>query len=161
VGTGDPPRSFHEGMYHYTRHGARYLSTNCIDCAETRRSGFYTSANLETINEEGHYEQSFEDLSLAYTSTSDNSASSHHKFVGAGQKLYGVGNNNDNGEEENPSDHRKRNWVQPSPIALGRKHSSIDVHNCSSATCNICQYRPQNVAFVGGDVCLDADKSEV
>lgn len=21
VGTGDPPRSFHEGMYHYTRHG--------------------------------------------------------------------------------------------------------------------------------------------
>ena len=40
VGTGDPPKSFHEGMYHYTRSGARYLSTNCPDCEMTRRLGF-------------------------------------------------------------------------------------------------------------------------
>ena len=41
IGTGDPPGSFHEGMYHYTCQGVRYLSTNCADCIETKRNGFY------------------------------------------------------------------------------------------------------------------------
>ena len=37
VGTGDDPKSFHEGSYHYTPKGARYLSTRCEPCLETRR----------------------------------------------------------------------------------------------------------------------------
>mmetsp|Transcript_31044 Transcript_31044/g.75017 ORF Transcript_31044/g.75017 Transcript_31044/m.75017 type:complete len:507 (-) Transcript_31044:297-1817(-) len=158
VGTGDPPRSFHEGMYHYTRHGARYLSTNCPDCAETRRSGFHTSSNLETISEEGHNEQDgYDDMSLVYTNTSEYSASGHR------MKAIGSGDNDNESAPENPSDHRKRNLVEPSDYALGRKHSSIDVHQCSSATCNICAYKPQNVAFVGGtdDYCLDVAERQV
>ena len=35
-GTGDPPGSFHYGVYHYFRDGQSYLSTNCYDCHETR-----------------------------------------------------------------------------------------------------------------------------
>jgi hypothetical protein len=35
-GTGDPPGSFHHGVYHYFRNGQSYLSTNCYDCHETR-----------------------------------------------------------------------------------------------------------------------------
>ena len=159
VGTGDPPRSFHEGMYHYTRHGARYLSTNCPDCAETRRSGFHTSSNLETISEEGHNEQDgYDDMSLVYTNTSEYSASGHRmKAIG------GSGDYDNESASENPSDHRKRNLVEPSGYALGKKHSSIDVHQCSSATCNICAYKPQNVAFVGGndDYCLNVAERQV
>jgi hypothetical protein len=32
---------------------------------------------------------------------------------------------------------------------LGVKHSSIDVHQCTSATCPICAYKPRDVSFVG------------
>lgn len=35
-GTGDPPGSFHHGVYHYFRDGQSYLSTNCYECHETR-----------------------------------------------------------------------------------------------------------------------------
>jgi LPXTG-motif cell wall-anchored protein len=35
-GTGDPPGSFHHGVYHYMRDGQNYLSTNCFDCHETK-----------------------------------------------------------------------------------------------------------------------------
>lgn len=35
-GTGDPPRAFHRGVYHYMPGGQEYLSTNCYDCHETR-----------------------------------------------------------------------------------------------------------------------------
>lgn len=125
VGTGDPPRSFHEGMYHYTRHGARYLSTNCRDCIETKRNGFFTETDLETIHE-GRYE-SFEEISLVATSAS-------------------VATKEDSGHD--PSAHRKRNLVEASDTALGVKHSSIDVHQCTSSTCTICAYRPRDVAFV-------------
>jgi hypothetical protein len=38
-GTGDPPGSFHHGMYHYFREGQAYLSTNCPDCHDTRLNG--------------------------------------------------------------------------------------------------------------------------
>jgi hypothetical protein len=127
VGTGDPPRSFHEGMYHYTRHGARYLSTNCPDCIETKRNGFFTDADLETI-QEGNFE-SFEEISLVATSAS----AAHGK----------------EDSEHDPSGHRKRNLVQASDTALGVKHSSIDVHQCTSSTCPICTYRPADVSFVG------------
>ena len=125
VGTGDPPRSFHEGMYHYTRHGARYLSTNCPDCIETKRRGFFTESDLETI-QEGNFE-SFEEISLVATSKSGAEGDSEH----------------------DPSGHRKRNLVQASDTALGVKHSSIDVHQCTSTTCPICTYRPADVSFVG------------
>jgi LPXTG-motif cell wall-anchored protein len=40
-GTGDPPGSFHYGIYHYFPTGEHYLSTNCHDCHETRDSGDY------------------------------------------------------------------------------------------------------------------------
>jgi hypothetical protein len=56
VGTGDPPGSFHEGLYHYTDDGTRYLSTNCAGCLETRRNSFYTDDNLGTIPEDQEYE---------------------------------------------------------------------------------------------------------
>lgn len=124
IGTGDPPRSFHEGMYHYTRHGARYLSTNCPDCIETKRNSFFAEGDLETI-EEG---STFEEISLVTTSVS-----------GLGKE----------GSEHDASGHRKRHLVQASDTALGVKHSSIDVHQCTSSMCPICTYRPADVSFVG------------
>jgi hypothetical protein len=128
VGTGDPPRSFHEGLYHYTRHGARYLSTNCPDCIDTLRNGFFTASDLETIDE-GNPE-SFENVSLVETSDSSEKDKS----------------------EYNVSDHRKRNLVTPHNTRLGMKHSSIDVHNCNSATCRICSYKPGDLSFVNNGI---------
>lgn len=58
VGTGDPPGSFHEGLYHYMRNGQRYLSTNCEGCVETRRNSFFTDDVLGTIMEDSQYEES-------------------------------------------------------------------------------------------------------
>lgn len=106
IGTGDPPGSFHEGMYHYTCQGVRYLSTNCADCIETKRNGFFTALDLETISE-----KSLED-------------------------------------DEDFSTHRKKHFVNASQSALGKKHSSIDVHVCNSARCPICTYKPRDVCFV-------------
>jgi hypothetical protein len=126
VGTGDPPRSFHEGMYHYTRYGARYLSTNCPDCIVTKRNGIFADSDLETI-QEGIFE-SFEEISLVPTSASSNGK--------------------DDGEYSS-SGYRKRNLVPASDTALGVKHSSVDVHQCTSSTCPICIYRPVDVSFVG------------
>lgn len=57
VGTGDPPGSFHEGLYHYMKNGTRYLSTNCEGCLETRRNSFYTDQNLGTIMEDHEYQE--------------------------------------------------------------------------------------------------------
>jgi hypothetical protein len=57
VGTGDPPASFHEGLYHYMRNGTRYLSTNCEGCLETRRNMFFTDDNLGTIMEDTEFEE--------------------------------------------------------------------------------------------------------
>jgi hypothetical protein len=104
VGTGDPPGSFHEGMYHYTRNGARYLSTNCHDCIETRKNGFLTSCGDE-----------LDEIPFS---------------------------------EREQSNNRKINLVTPSSGALGMKHSSIDVHNCSSGACKICAHRPLDVQFI-------------
>jgi hypothetical protein len=57
VGTGDPPGSFHEGLYHYMPEGTRYLSTNCEGCLETRRNSFFTDHNLGPIPEDREYEE--------------------------------------------------------------------------------------------------------
>jgi hypothetical protein len=104
VGTGDPPGSFHEGLYHYTRNGARYLSTNCHECIETRKNGFLTECGDEL--DEIHF------------------------------------------SEREQSNRRKIDLVTASSSALGMKHSSIDVHNCSSGACKICAHRPLDVQFV-------------
>ena len=97
IGTGDAPTSFHEGLYHYTRDGTRYLSTRCEHCYETRRNMFYTDDYLATIGEENEY----------YNDAAYLAANSHD---------------------------------------LGCKHSLMNVHNCSSATCEHCnpgqQQRP-------------------
>mmetsp|Transcript_124825 Transcript_124825/g.186495 ORF Transcript_124825/g.186495 Transcript_124825/m.186495 type:complete len:509 (+) Transcript_124825:98-1624(+) len=135
VGTGDPPRCFHEGMYHYTRSGARYLSTNCADCAETRRIGFFTDGDLPTISEDRLYDPA---------SPSVESFSFDEASFGS--------------EEEDISEHRKRALVQPSSKDLGNKHSAIDVHQCTSATCRICSYRPRDVSFVASPTPSPAGK---
>jgi hypothetical protein len=66
VGTGDPPGSFHDGLYHYMRHGKRYLSTRCEECLNTKRNSIYTvdvvdsstfaNGTLETIREYETYD---------------------------------------------------------------------------------------------------------
>jgi hypothetical protein len=117
VGTGDPPRHFHEGMYHYTRAGASYLSTNCPTCEETRRLGFCTDADLPTLAE--------------------------------GRLYHPTNGSQDESEvSDDPSTHRKLNLINPNEHNLAGKHSSIDVHQCTSATCRICNYQPKDVAFV-------------
>jgi len=121
VGTGDPPKSFHEGMYHYTRSGARYLSTNCPDCEMTRRLGFANFDDLEPFGEGRMYDAS-------KASSMDDSSYDGSTF-------------------------RKMHPVLPSSNRLSLKHSSIDVHQCTSATCNICKYRPQDPSFVSSPRC--------
>jgi hypothetical protein len=59
---------------------------------------------------------------------------------------------NEHPVEDGNSD-RKRFLVSPSHNALGVKHSAMDVHNCSSARCPICIYKPHDVEFV----CKSAD----
>jgi hypothetical protein len=122
VGTGDPPRSFHEGLYHYTRSGARYLSTNCEHCHETRRNGFFTEEDLATINEGQLYDpESPPSDSNSYCSE----------------------------ESCEPADVFSADWtlVSPSSKNLGGRHSGMDVHNCSSATCKICNPQRNDLAF--------------
>lgn len=127
TGTGDPPRSFHEGMYHYTRAGARYLSTNCRGCHETRKMGMLHSfSDLHPINEDRMYDATGRSISFSYD---ENSVSTGEVDV-------------------DPSSHRKLFLVQPSEKNLGQKASTVDVHQCSSATCRICAYKPKDVAFV-------------
>lgn len=46
----DPPGSFHQGYYHYTKDGVRYLSPHCSTCRETERQLAFGSG-LETIAE--------------------------------------------------------------------------------------------------------------
>jgi hypothetical protein len=130
TGTGDPPRSFHEGMYHYTRAGARYLSTNCRDCHETRKMGMMHSfSDLHPINENHMYDEAGRSISCSYDSASVDTAEVE-------------------ASEHDPSAHRKLFLVQPSDANLGQKASTVDVHQCSSATCRICSYKPKDVAFI-------------
>jgi hypothetical protein len=145
VGTGDPPRCFHEGMYHYTRSGARYLSTNCQSCADTRRMGLFTDADLPTISEGRLYDPeshsdgdfSFEDVSVG--SEEDDPFATH--------------------VELHDSSHRRKRMLVPACSKnLGRKGSFVDVHQCTSATCRICTYRPSDVAFVASPVTSPSTK---
>lgn len=125
VGTGDPPKSFHEGMYHYTRSGARYLSTNCPDCEMTRRLGFANyDDDLPSLAEGRMYDPS------KASSEDDSDLQSY-----------------------DGSTFRKMHQVQPSSNRLSLKHSSIDVHQCTSATCPICKYKPQDPSFISSPRC--------
>eukprot|EP00526_Cylindrotheca_closterium_P013122 CAMPEP_0113602248 /NCGR_PEP_ID=MMETSP0017_2-20120614/654_1 /TAXON_ID=2856 /ORGANISM="Cylindrotheca closterium" /LENGTH=437 /DNA_ID=CAMNT_0000510581 /DNA_START=77 /DNA_END=1390 /DNA_ORIENTATION=+ /assembly_acc=CAM_ASM_000147 len=120
VGTGDPPKSFHEGMYHYTKSGARYLSTNCPDCEMTRRLGFANEDDdLPALAEGRMYDRS------RGGSSDDSDLMSY-----------------------DGSTFRKMHRVQPSSNRLSLKHSTIDVHQCTSATCPICKYKPQDPSFI-------------
>ena len=129
-GTGDPPRSFHEGLYHYTRGGARYLSTCCPHCIETRRNGYFLDDiledNLATIAEGERYPPSYDDISM---------------------------------ETEGSDSTNGNRLVSPNSKDLGARHFGIDVHNCSSATCAICKRRAENVAFIASPTAAQRARS--
>jgi len=52
--------------------------------------------------------------------------------------------------ERDHSNHRKQNLVSGADVSLGGRHSSVDVHECKSANCKICQYQPKDVEFIRG-----------
>jgi hypothetical protein len=87
----DPPGSFHQGYYHYTKDGVRYLSPYCQTCRETERQ-LALGHGLETIAEDEEFMEG-----------------SDFRLVDANSK------------------------------DLGGKHSTMDVHNCTSATCLQCR----------------------
>jgi hypothetical protein len=86
----DPPGSFHQGYYHYTKDGVRYLSPYCQTCIETERQ-HALGLGLETIAEDEEFTEG-----------------SDFRLVGANSK------------------------------DLGGKHSTMNVHSCTSATCLHC-----------------------
>jgi len=50
----DPKGSFHQGYYHYTKDGVRYLSQFCATCRETERQ-LALGHGLETISEDEEF----------------------------------------------------------------------------------------------------------
>lgn len=52
------------------------------------------------------------------------------------------------GDVNDFSGHRKTNLVTGSQVGLGQKHSGVDVHQCTSSSCGICNYKPADVEFV-------------
>ena len=52
------------------------------------------------------------------------------------------------GSERDLSNHRKKNLVTGSDVTLGARHSAVDVHQCTSAQCTICDYKPKDVEFI-------------
>jgi hypothetical protein len=120
VGTGDHPRSYHEGLYHFTQAGTRYLSTNCEYCRDTRMYGLMNST---TSNLSRDYKP--RKIHVVGESDSILSRSTGHSKDGGSDDVdsvlgpYGAG-----------------------PLAhIGRKYG--DVHVCSSATCELCEQRRQ------------------
>ncbi len=69
-----------------------------------------------------------------------------------------LGNNNEEDDDLNNdmlfqssneySDHRRNNLVSGADVGLGVRHSTVDVHQCTSARCTICNYKPKDVEFV-------------
>jgi hypothetical protein len=47
-GSGDPPDSYHDGLYHHMFDGQKYLSTRCLLCLETRRNAHMVMKSLPT-----------------------------------------------------------------------------------------------------------------
>jgi len=119
VGPGDPPESFHFGLYHYLPNGRSYLSTRCSKCLAMRNCGFdflddadddglsteasYGEGRMKTIREDEPYGDSISPLS--------NQVDSSH--------------------------------------GLGQKHRGMDVHKCKSVTCDPCdEENPRPTTFV-------------
>jgi hypothetical protein len=123
TGSGDPPGAFHEGLYHYMGDGTRYLSTNCLECMETRQNSFYTDDNLGTIPEDQIYEDAV-----------------------FGQ-LFGAASSHGPAEDEADSP-RGRGGTFGS--YLSHLMSGPNVHSCNSALCNRCNGAQQtaNVTFL-------------
>lgn len=46
------------------------------------------------------------------------------------------------------SEYRKSTHVAADDVGLGVKHSGVDVHQCTSANCKICNYQPKEVEFI-------------
>jgi hypothetical protein len=121
-GTGDPPDSFHDGLYHYMHHGQqKYLSTRCALCLETKRnisSAMYTAALKCNTS----------------TSTLGNIL----------PKQYPTSKDEDDDFDEEYQITRAK-----SDMRLGQYHMGMDVHVCQSATCVRCanmeRYEPSFV----------------
>ena len=114
-GTGDPPDSFHDGVYHYMNRGRQqYLSTRCTLCLETRRNiGSQMYAEALKCN---------------------TSMSSIAKILPKQYRTEGV----DRNEDECDNDEAYRLARARSDMKLGQHHMGIDVHACQSATCVRC-----------------------
>ena len=116
-GTGDPPDSYHDGLYHYMKHGQQqYLSTRCTLCLETRRninSGMYTEALKCNTG----------------ISTLDKILPKQYR------NKKSTGNSLD---EEYDDDEAYQLARARSDMKLGQYHMGMDVHVCQSATCVRC-----------------------
>jgi hypothetical protein len=120
-GTGDPPDSYHDGLYHYMFHGQKYLSTRCALCLETKRNSQLNANALRGVG----------------------SAATEDNYIVSGtSQQRGQGDDND---EDNT--HRIVNVT--SNLRLGQRHMGMDVHVCNSATCMRCfQASQQQPMFV-------------
>jgi hypothetical protein len=131
-GTGDPPDSFHDGLYHYMKHGQQqYLSTRCTLCLETRRninSGMYAEA-------------------LKFST----SASTLGNMLPKQYRRKGF--DNDDEEDEAYQLARAR-----SNMKLGQYHMGMDVHICQSATCARCMANQAPMFVPTGIVRYDKSK---
>lgn len=96
----DPPGSFHQGYYHYTKDGVRYLSPYCQTCLETEGQ-LALGHGLETIAEDEVWME--------------------------GRNFTLVGANSRD---------------------LGGRHSTMDVHSCTSAICRQCTKKQNDVNFI-------------
>ena len=98
----DPPGSFHQGYYHYTKDGVRYLSPYCQTCLETEGQ-LALGHGLETIAEDKEWMKG-----------------------------------------------RNFTLVSANSCDLGGRHSTIDVHSCTSAICRQCGVTQNDVSFISG-----------
>jgi hypothetical protein len=70
--------------------------------------------------------------------------------MGRSNFTFDAANRNDDTERDQ-SNHRKQNLVTGADVSLGEKQSSVDVHQCNSANCKLCNYRPNDVEFIRGE----------
>jgi hypothetical protein len=116
-GTGDPPDSYHDGLYHYMNLGTqKYLSTRCTLCLETKRnisSGPYLAA------------------------LKCNTSTSNLANIVSSQYRNDDWNANDN-DEMDGKDEAYQMARARSDMKLGQQHMGMDVHVCQSSTCVRC-----------------------
>ena len=109
IGTGDPPGSYHEGLFHFMPNGQDYLSTNCEFCHVTRKDFQYINEVSQSLESQPTMDRDLgtilEDEPYTKSLSYDNDILCR----------------------------------ADSSRGLGQHHLGIDVHNCSSATCKICK----------------------